>query len=108
VVTGRRIRYLPVSTERDAALLSTQDVPEEVVARLTRVLTELLDGRNARLTPGVERVIDPESRDLVGYVRPRVDRGLLPRSEADCVPRGMRDPPRGSSFIAMRAARRDT
>jgi hypothetical protein len=48
VVTGRRIRHLRVSTKRDAALLSTQEVPEEVVARLTRVLTELHDGRNAR------------------------------------------------------------
>ena len=46
--TGRTTRYVRGSTERHAALLVEQDVPEEVVVRLTRVLTELLDGRNAR------------------------------------------------------------
>jgi hypothetical protein len=71
VATGRRIHYLRVSTERDVALLATQDIPEEDVARLTRVLTELLDGRNARPTAGVERVIDREPRELAGHVPPR-------------------------------------
>jgi hypothetical protein len=65
VVTGRRIRHLRVSTKRDAALLSTQDIPEEVVARLTRVLTELLDGRNTRLTPASSARSTPEQRNLV-------------------------------------------
>jgi hypothetical protein len=72
VATGRRIRYLRVSPGRYAALLATQDVPEEDVARLTRVLTELLEGRNARPAPGVDR----EPRDPAGYVRPRAGRGL--------------------------------
>jgi uncharacterized protein YbjT (DUF2867 family) len=49
--TGRSIRYLRVSTERDAALIAEQNVPEEVVVRLTRVLTELLDGRGRGLEP---------------------------------------------------------
>ena len=48
--TGRRIRYICVSTERHAALVVEHDVPDEVLVRLTRVLTKLLDGRDAGLT----------------------------------------------------------
>jgi uncharacterized protein YbjT (DUF2867 family) len=51
--TGRRIRYVRVSTEREAALIAEPDVPEEVVVRLTRVLNELLAWRDDRdLPPG--------------------------------------------------------
>ena len=49
--TGRSIRYVRVPTERDAALIAEQDVPEEVVVRLTRVLNELLDGRGREWEP---------------------------------------------------------
>jgi hypothetical protein len=49
--TGRSIRYVHVPTERDAALVAGQDVPEEVVVRLTRVLNELFDGRGRGWEP---------------------------------------------------------
>jgi uncharacterized protein YbjT (DUF2867 family) len=49
--TGRRIRYMRASTERYAALLAGQDVPEEVVVRLRRVMDELVDGRNGAADP---------------------------------------------------------
>jgi uncharacterized protein YbjT (DUF2867 family) len=41
--TGRRIRYLRASTERCAALLAGQDVHEEGVVRLRRVIDKLVD-----------------------------------------------------------------
>jgi hypothetical protein len=47
VATGRTIRAMRISSERCAALLVGQDVPEEVVVRLRRVVSELLDGRHA-------------------------------------------------------------
>jgi hypothetical protein len=43
VATGRTIRYMRISTERCVALLAGQDVPEEDVVRLRRVVTALLD-----------------------------------------------------------------
>jgi uncharacterized protein YbjT (DUF2867 family) len=64
--TGRRISYVRVSTERAAALLADHDVPDEVVARLTRVLATLLDSGNVRLTLGVERA---EPRDFADRAR---------------------------------------
>jgi uncharacterized protein YbjT (DUF2867 family) len=68
--TGRRIRYVSVTAERCAALLADRDVPDEVVARLARVLATLLDGGSARLTPGVDRAIGRAPRDFAGCPRP--------------------------------------
>jgi hypothetical protein len=48
VATGVTVRYLRVATERSAALLADPRVAEEVVVRLRRVVTELLDVRDAR------------------------------------------------------------
>jgi hypothetical protein len=39
--TGRRLRYMRVSSEHCAALLAARDVPDGDVARLTRVIDEL-------------------------------------------------------------------
>jgi uncharacterized protein YbjT (DUF2867 family) len=68
--TGRRIRYVRVSTERCAALLADHDVPDEVFARLARVLVTLLGGGNAQPTPGVERAIRRAQRDVADCARP--------------------------------------
>jgi uncharacterized protein YbjT (DUF2867 family) len=67
--TGRTIHYVRVSTERCAALLADHDVPDEVVARLTRVLATLLDGGNVWLTLGVERAV-ARPRDFADRARP--------------------------------------
>jgi uncharacterized protein YbjT (DUF2867 family) len=74
--TGRTIRYVPVSAEHYAALLAQHELPEEVVTRLTRVFTELLDGRNARLAGGVERAIGREPRDFADYARDTAPSGV--------------------------------
>jgi uncharacterized protein YbjT (DUF2867 family) len=42
-VTGRRLRYVRVSSEHCAALVAARDVPDGVVARLTRVIDELFE-----------------------------------------------------------------
>jgi hypothetical protein len=44
VATGLRIHYLRVSSERSGALLARQEVTEEVVTRLTRIVNGLIDG----------------------------------------------------------------
>jgi uncharacterized protein YbjT (DUF2867 family) len=74
VATGRTIRYIRISTEGCAALVAGQDVPEEVVVRLRRVVTELLDGRHARQTPGVERATGREPHDFGAHARPGASR----------------------------------
>jgi hypothetical protein len=54
---GRRISYLPVSLEEYATLLIESQVPADLVKMLTDVFTEVLDGRNAYLTDGVQRAL---------------------------------------------------
>lgn len=60
--TGRTIFYMWVSPERYAALLAGHEVTEHAVVRLRRVIDKLVDGRDTRLTAGVERASGRESR----------------------------------------------
>jgi uncharacterized protein YbjT (DUF2867 family) len=67
--SGRGIRYLPISVEEFAAALAAQGVPEDVVSLLSYLFTEVLDGRNAKLTEGVQRALGREPRDFRDYAR---------------------------------------
>jgi uncharacterized protein YbjT (DUF2867 family) len=53
---GREIRYIPISIE-DFAAAAKQGAPSEVVEMLTFLFGEVLDGRNAHLTDGVQRAL---------------------------------------------------
>jgi uncharacterized protein YbjT (DUF2867 family) len=67
--TGRKIRYMPVSVEEYASMLSEQDVPTEFIRLLTYLFSEVLDGRNAYLTDGVQRALGQEPKDFAVYAR---------------------------------------
>jgi len=69
LASGREIRYVPVSVEQFASALSRDRVPSEVVELLTYLFTEVLDGRNARLTDGVRRALGRKPRDFADYAR---------------------------------------
>ena len=66
---GREIRYVPISSEDFAAAAAEQGVPSEVVELLTALFGEVLDGRNARLTDGVQRALGRAPRDFADYAR---------------------------------------
>ena len=66
---GREIRYVPVSIEEHAAAAAEQGVPPEFVSLLTYLFTEVLDGRNAHLTDGVQRALGRQPRDFRDYAR---------------------------------------
>lgn len=66
---GREIRYVPVSTERYAAMLADAGVPPEVVQLFTLVFPKVLDGRNAHVADGVQRALGRPPRDFADYVR---------------------------------------
>jgi uncharacterized protein YbjT (DUF2867 family) len=65
--TGREIRYVPVSIEEYAAAAREHGVPEEVVEFLMYLFGEVLDGRNASLTDGVQRALGRGPRDFSLY-----------------------------------------
>jgi uncharacterized protein YbjT (DUF2867 family) len=66
---GREIKYVQVSREQYVSLLVEQKVPAEFISLMDYLLTEVLDGRNAHLTDGVERALGRRPRDFADYVR---------------------------------------
>jgi uncharacterized protein YbjT (DUF2867 family) len=63
----RQVRYVPVSVEQYASVLTAQDVPAEFVSLIIYLFGEVLDGRNAYLADGVQRALDREPRDFADY-----------------------------------------
>jgi hypothetical protein len=57
-------------------MLAEQDVPAEYVWPLTYLFTEVLDGRNAYLTDGVQRALGREPRDFADYAREAAATGI--------------------------------
>jgi uncharacterized protein YbjT (DUF2867 family) len=74
--TGREVRYLPVSVEEYSSMLAEQDVPAEYVWLLSYLFTEVLDGRNAYLTDGVQRALGREPKDFAEYARDAASTGI--------------------------------
>jgi uncharacterized protein YbjT (DUF2867 family) len=73
---GWEIRYVPVSIEEHAAAAAEQGVPADVIDALTHLFTEVLDGRNAHLTDGVQRALRREPRDFADYSRDAAATGV--------------------------------
>jgi uncharacterized protein YbjT (DUF2867 family) len=73
---GRPIRYLPVAMDEYASLLIGNQVPADYVKLLTDLFTEVLDGRNAHLSDGVQRALGREPRDFADYARTTAATGI--------------------------------
>jgi uncharacterized protein YbjT (DUF2867 family) len=74
--TGREIRYVPVTVDEYAAGAAELGVPAEFVEFLAYLFTEVLDGRNANLTDGVQRALGREPREFGDFVREAVAAGV--------------------------------
>jgi uncharacterized protein YbjT (DUF2867 family) len=73
---GREIRYMPISVESFAVAAVEQGVPGDVAELLGYLFSEVLDGRNARLTDGVQRALGREPRDFGDYARDAAATGI--------------------------------
>jgi uncharacterized protein YbjT (DUF2867 family) len=67
--TGRPVRYVGISNEEFMGGLAQVGVPDDVRSLLAFLFTEVLDGRNAYLTDGVQRALGREPRDFADYAR---------------------------------------
>jgi len=67
--TGREMRFTPVPGDAYAAELAGQGVPAGLVALLRYLFAEVLDGRNASLTDGVQRALGRPARDFRDFAR---------------------------------------
>ena len=81
--TGRQIRYVQISHEAFATGLSEQGVPADFVGLVTYLFRQVLDGRNARTTDGVERALGRQPRDFAEYARVTADTGVWSRQPAE-------------------------
>jgi uncharacterized protein YbjT (DUF2867 family) len=73
---GREIRFVPVSVEEYESELAEQDVPPEFLSFLTYLFGEVLDGRNAHLSDGVQRALGREPKDFSDYAREAAATGV--------------------------------
>jgi uncharacterized protein YbjT (DUF2867 family) len=74
--TGRKIRYAQVSMDEYKALLAEHQVPADFVWLIDYLFTEVLDGRNAHLTDGVQRALGRKPRDFSEYASDAAARGV--------------------------------
>jgi hypothetical protein len=62
--------------EEYAAMLLDSQVPADYVKMLTDVFAEVLDGRNAHLSDGVQRALGRAPRDFADYARAAAATGV--------------------------------
>ncbi len=73
---GREVRYVPVTLEEHAAEAAEHGVPPEFIDLLTYLFKEVVDGRNANTTDGVQRALGRAPRDFREYAREAAATGV--------------------------------
>lgn len=76
VASGRDVRFVQLSLEQFNSDLKAAQVPDTVVRLLNYLFTTVLDGRNAYLTDGVQRVLGRKPRDFAEYARATAATGV--------------------------------
>ncbi|HEU0040948.1 MAG TPA: NAD(P)H-binding protein [Jiangellaceae bacterium] len=84
--TGRDISYVPVSIEQFTTGLTEGGVPGDVVDLLAYLFTEVLDGRNAQVSDGVQRALGRPPRDFADYARATAGTGTWTPEPATATP----------------------
>jgi uncharacterized protein YbjT (DUF2867 family) len=74
--TGRPIRYEPITADEFVVAAVAQGMAADDAAALAGLFTAVLDGRNARLTDGVERALGRPPRDVRDYARDAAATGV--------------------------------
>lgn len=67
--SGRPVAYVPIGNDEFTAALRAEGVPDDAVALLDYLFTEVLDGRGAHLTDDVRRVLGRAPRDVGEFAR---------------------------------------
>lgn len=76
---GREIRFIPISLDQYAEGAVEHGVPADLVELLTYLFGEVLDGRNAHVTDGVERALGRPPRDFRDYAQRTAATGVWHR-----------------------------
>jgi uncharacterized protein YbjT (DUF2867 family) len=74
--SGRPVRLVLVPTEAYVSAMAEHGVPDDVVSLLRYLFAEVLDGRNAHLSDGVQQALGREPRDFADYARDAAATGV--------------------------------
>lgn len=74
--TGRTIQFTQIPIEEYKEQLIAAHVPQEYISLLTYLFTEVLDGRNAKVTDGVQQALGRKPRDFSDYVKRTMATGV--------------------------------
>lgn len=74
--SGRELHFKSVSMEAFTQALTEQGNPADIVAFLGYLFGEVLDGRNAHLSDGVERALGRKPRDFAEFARQTASTGV--------------------------------
>ena len=74
--SGRPVRFVSIPMEDFASAVTEAGEPEDVVWLLRYLFTEVMDGRNASLTDGVQQALGREPRDFADYARDAAATGV--------------------------------
>jgi len=66
---GRSIQYQQVSAAEYEAMLTMHSVPSDFIWLLNYLFSEVLDGRNAHVTDGIERALGHKATDFSVYAK---------------------------------------
>jgi uncharacterized protein YbjT (DUF2867 family) len=86
--SGRELRFTPIGIDEFAAALAQDGAPDDEVDVLRYLFTEVLDGRNAHLTDGVQRALGRPARDFAEFTRGAAARGAWDTETAFQRPQG--------------------
>jgi uncharacterized protein YbjT (DUF2867 family) len=75
-VTNRNIGFQQVSMDEYVAMLHQVQVPGDFIALLKYLFTEVLDGRNSKLTNGIKEALGREPRSFHSYVKNTAKSGI--------------------------------
>jgi len=75
-VSGREIKYVPITTEDFVAGMKEQGIPDEYVSLVSYLFTEVLDGRNSHVTDGVQRALGRPPREFKQYAKDAAATGV--------------------------------
>jgi uncharacterized protein YbjT (DUF2867 family) len=67
--TGRPVAFTRITVDDYAHALRAEGLPDELVTLIAYLFGEVLDGRNAQLTGGVQRALGREPRDFADFAR---------------------------------------
>ena len=74
--TRRDLRYMRIGVDELAAGLAEAQVPDDYIGLLRYLFGEVLDGRNTKVTDGVQRALGREPREFADFVRDAAATGV--------------------------------